>query len=65
MKAISKAELELEKLISKLEGQLASAHYALSLLRSKNTEVPHRAAAPTAEPRNRVAVGHNDIPLFS
>ena len=68
MKAMSKAELELEKLISKLEGQLASAHYALRLMRSKTAEIEERTArleaeaSETAEEAMQPAEG---IPLFS
>jgi hypothetical protein len=68
MKAMSKAELELEKLISKLEGQLASAHYALKLMRSKTTEIQEQTARLEAEAS---AVTEEDleptggIPLFS
>ena len=68
MKAMSKAELELEKLISKLEGQLASAHYALKLMRSKTTEIQQRTArleaeaSEVAEPAMQPTDG---IPLFS
>ena len=68
MKAMSKAELELEKLISKLEGQLASAHYALKLIRSKTTEIQEQTARLEAEAS---AVTEEDleptggIPLFS
>jgi hypothetical protein len=39
MKPMSKAELALEKRISKLEGQLASARYALNLMRNGSAEV--------------------------
>jgi len=68
MKAMSKAELELEKLISKLEGQLASAHYALKLMRSKTAEIQQQTALMEAE---ACEVGESamqptdSIPLFS
>ena len=71
MKAISKTELELEKLISKLEGQLASAHYALNLMRSKAAEMPQRGARPMADSPGpemgalREMQPTNGIPLFS
>jgi hypothetical protein len=68
MKAMSKAELELEKLISKLEGQLASAHYALKLMRSKTAEVQQRTARLEAEASevSEEALQETDgIPLFS
>jgi hypothetical protein len=69
MKAMSKAELELEKLISKLEGQLASAHYALNLMRSKTEEKPQPNARPLMEPPTSAEVRDmhptNGIPLFS
>ena len=66
MKAMSKAELELEKLISKLEGQLASAHYALNLMRSKAADTPIRNAQPITEPvEEEVASSVTGIPLFS
>lgn len=71
MKAMSKTELELEKLISKLEGQLASAHYALNLMRSKAAEMPQRNAQPASDSPDSemVEVGGmqpaNGIPLFS
>jgi len=62
MKWISKAELKLLKHISKLEGQLASAHYALDLLRSDNEPRSMRRTTQSsglgiAQPKN--------IPLFS
>jgi len=61
---MSKAELDLEKLISKLEGQLASAHYALKLMR--NTDAPQRNAQPMMESAEiEVASSVNGIPLFS
>ena len=67
MKAMTKAELELEKLISKLEGQLASAHYALGLLRKNEPEGSDGTAASPGE-RSAQAImarsGH-EIPLFS
>jgi hypothetical protein len=69
MKAMSKAELELEKLISKLEGQLASAHYALNLMRSKAAETPQRDTRPITDPSDSAELGEmqptNGIPLFS
>jgi len=67
MKAMSKAELELEKLISKLEGQLASAHYALGLMRSKTTEIQQQTARLEAEAsEDEVAMQSTEgIPLFS
>jgi hypothetical protein len=71
MKAMSKSELELEKLISKLEGQLASAHYALNLMRSKVAEMPQRNAKPVSDfPEPDIAEFRelqpaNGIPLFS
>lgn len=66
MKAMSKAELELEKLISKLEGQLASAHYALNLMRSKAADVPARNGQPMTEAvEEEVTSSVNGIPLFS
>lgn len=72
MKAMSKTELELEKLISKLEGQLASAHYALNLMRSKAAvEIPQRNAQPVSdfpEPdlaQLREMQPTHGIPLFS
>jgi hypothetical protein len=67
MKAMTKAELELEKLISKLEGQLASAHYALGLLRKNEAEATERTASPAGERSTRAIMarsGH-EIPLFS
>lgn len=39
MKPISKAELALEKRISKLEGQLDSAKYALNLMRNGSADI--------------------------
>ena len=70
MKPMSKAELELEKLISKLEGQLASAHYALKLMRSRTAEIQEQTAqleAEAAEVAEEVeeAMEPGGIPLFS
>jgi len=67
MKAMSKAELELEKLISKLEGQLASAHYALSLLRQRNAEMHEPDAYPSGRAPEPAILEHSGegIPLFS
>ena len=68
MKAMSKAELELEKLISKLEGQLASAHYALNLMRSKTTEIEQQTArleAEAIEVADEALQPGSGIPLFS
>lgn len=67
MKAMTKAELELEKLISKLEGQLASAHYALGLLRKNGVDTPERTPFAIVEPPSRgvEARAVNEIPLFS
>ena len=68
MKAMSKAELELEKLISKLEGQLASAHYALKLMRSKTAEIQQETArleAEASEEDEGALQPGGGIPLFS
>jgi len=67
MKAMSKAELELEKLISKLEGQLASAHYALSLLRDKHSEGAQRSASPDIKSSVPAMMERSaeEIPMFS
>jgi hypothetical protein len=70
MKAMSKTELELEKLISKLEGQLASAHYALNLMRTKAVETPQRNVLPASVPELDIAQLSEmqptpGIPLFS
>jgi hypothetical protein len=68
MKAMSKAELELEKLISKLEGQLASAHYALKLMRSKTAEIEQQTArleAEASEEAEEALQPGGGIPLFS
>jgi len=68
MKAMSKAELELEKLISKLEGQLASAHYALKLMRSKTAEIEQQTArleAEASEVAEEAMEPSGGIPLFS
>jgi len=68
MKAMSKAELELEKLISKLEGQLASAHYALGLMRSRTAEIQQQTARLEAEASEADEVAMQPtggIPLFS
>ena len=68
MKPMSKAELELEKLISKLEGQLASAHYALRLMRSKTTEIQQQTARLEAEASDvaeEALQPGSGIPLFS
>ena len=64
---MSKAELELEKLISKLEGQLASAHYALGLLRKNEAEAAERTAPVDGErsARTIMARSGDEIPLFS
>lgn len=68
MKWISKAELKLLKHISKLEGQLASANYALSLLRNGNDQqfLPPRGSRRAVG--GGLAVVENQskgIPLFS
>ena len=67
MKAMSKAELELEKLISKLEGQLASAHYALGLLRDRNGEGAQRSASPDIKSPGPAIMERaaEEIPMFS
>ena len=66
MKWISKAELKLLKHISKLEGQLASAYYALDLLRNDNEQIlaPRNMRRTTQSGSLGIAQPKN-IPLFS
>lgn len=61
MKPMSKAELALEKRISKLEGQLASAKYALNLMRNGSAEV----YAPGAVRRVTLFNGDTAVPKCS
>lgn len=67
MKPMLKAELELEKHISKLEGQLASARYALELLRSGNADAPSHRNPRRIQGNDSVLVVTDSkaIPLFS
>jgi hypothetical protein len=66
MKWISKAELKLLKHISKLEGQLASAHYALDLLRSDNEQILQpRSMRRTTQSSGLGIAQPKNIPLFS
>ena len=66
MKWISKAELKLLKHISKLEGQLASAHYALELMRSEEI-LPPRNTRRTTQTGGFAIVRDQSksIPMFS
>jgi hypothetical protein len=66
MKWISKAELKLLKHISKLEGQLASAHYALELMRNEEI-LPPRNTRRTIQTGGFAAIQEQSksIPLFS
>jgi hypothetical protein len=65
MRPISKAELKLEKHISKLKGQLASAQYALDLLRSGNRQIIVRNSHRPAELSEDSFGYDREIPLFS
>jgi hypothetical protein len=68
MKSISRAELALEKQISKLEGQLASAKYALNLMRSSRAAMFSQRAARRLSQMNGDGLVHkyaSKIPLFS
>ena len=68
MKAMSKAELELEKHISKLEGELASAQYALNMMRYGWAQMPPQRSARRIMQLNGAAIVQNhskEIPLFS
>jgi len=68
MKSISRAELALEKRISRLEGQLASAKYALNLMRNSRAAMFSQRTARRLSQMDGDGMVHkysSKIPLFS